>query len=93
MTLAELKLAVLYVALVAVALAAMLCMFRIVRGPSPFDRVLAFDCLALDLVGAILLESILLETDVFVDIALVVLLLGFIGTMSLATYLDRLHGD
>jgi multicomponent Na+:H+ antiporter subunit F len=87
------KLTVLYGALVAVALGAILCLIRIVRGPSPFDRVLAFDCLALDLVGAILLESMLLETDVFIDVALVVLLLGFIGTMSLATYLERHHGD
>ena len=93
MSLGALKLAVLYTALIIIALGAIFCLIRIVRGPSPFDRVLAFDCLALDLVGALLLESMLLETDVFIDVALVVLLLGFIGTMSLATYLERLHGD
>jgi multisubunit Na+/H+ antiporter MnhF subunit len=88
-----LKLGVLFVALVAIAIGVAFCLIRIVRGPSPFDRVLAFDCLALNLVGAILLESILLETDVFIDVALVVLLLGFVGTMSLATYLDRRYGN
>ena len=87
------KRVMLYLALAAVALGAIFCLIRIARGPSPFDRVLAFDCLTLNIVGAILLESMLLETDVFIDVALVVLLLGFLGTLSLAKYLERLHGD
>lgn len=92
MTSSFFKSTMLYGAVATIALGAAFCMARIVRGPSTFDRVLALDCLTLDIVGAILLESMLLDTDVFVDVALVVLLLGFIGTMSLALYLDR-YGD
>lgn len=83
------KSTILFLAVVMIALGAAFCIARIVRGPSTFDRVLALDCLTLDLVGAILLESMLFDTDVFVDVALVVLLVGFIGTMSLAIYVDR----
>jgi len=68
-----------------------LCFARIVRGPTHFDRVLSFDCLGLNVVGAMLLLSSLLETDVFIDAALVVLLLGFVGTISLAAYLEKTH--
>lgn len=89
MTLGLFKSTILFLAVVMIALGAAFCIARIVRGPSTFDRVLALDCLTLDLVGAILLESMLFDTDVFVDVALVVLLVGFIGTMSLAIYVDR----
>jgi multicomponent Na+:H+ antiporter subunit F len=65
------------------------CIIRIVRGPSAFDRVLALDCLVLNAVGAMLLVSILLGTEVFIDVVLVVVLLGFLGTLYLATYLER----
>ncbi|MEW5931252.1 MAG: monovalent cation/H+ antiporter complex subunit F [Gemmatimonadota bacterium] len=65
-----------------------LCVARAVRGPSLFDRVLAFDCLALNAVGVVLLLSILLDTAAFIDVVLVVALLGFLGTMSLAAYLE-----
>ena len=65
-----------------------LCAIRAYRGPSLFDRVLAFDCIALNVVGAILLVSILLESAVFMDVVLVVALLGFLGTISLAAYLE-----
>lgn len=65
-----------------------LCAVRIARGPTHFDRVLAFDCLVLDVVGAVLVLSMLLETGVFLDSVLVVALLGFLGTVSLAAYLE-----
>jgi multisubunit Na+/H+ antiporter MnhF subunit len=82
-------LAVLVLSLVLLGVGMSFCGIRIVRGPSPFDRVLAFDCFTLNVVGATLLLSILLGTEVFIDAALVVLLLGFLGTVSLAIYLER----
>jgi multisubunit Na+/H+ antiporter MnhF subunit len=85
------KLAALLAALAVLGAGMALCLARIVRGPSPFDRVVAFDCLTLNAVGAILVVSMLLETGVFVDAALVILLLGFVGTVSLAAYLERIR--
>ncbi|TKD08634.1 monovalent cation/H+ antiporter complex subunit F [Polyangium fumosum] len=87
------KIAVLLPALVVLGVGVAFCFARILRGPSPFDRVLAFDCLGLNVVGALLLLSSLFDTDVFLDAALVVLLLGFLGTMSLAAYLERTRAD
>lgn len=65
-----------------------LCAIRAVRGPSMFDRVLAFDCIVLNLVAATLLLSMLLETSAFIDVVLAVALLGFLGTVSFAAYLE-----
>lgn len=84
----ELEQVVIVGALVVIAIGLVLCTVRAVRGPTLFDRVLAFDTIVLNLVGAALLLSILLGTSVFMDVVLVVALLGFLGTMSLAAYLE-----
>lgn len=79
---------VLIVALFVLGVGILLCATRIVLGPSTLDRILAFDCLVLDVVGAVLLLSILLDTAVFIDVVLVITLLGFVGTIALAAYVE-----
>ncbi len=75
-------------ALVVIGVGIGLCLLRAIRGPSLFDRVLAFDAIALNIVGATLLLSILDNTGAFMDVVLVVALLGFLGAVSLAAYLE-----
>jgi multisubunit Na+/H+ antiporter MnhF subunit len=77
-----------WIGLMVIGVGVVLCALRILKGPSLFDRVMAFDCLALNLVGAILLISIHFRTPYFMDVVLVVALLGFLGTVSLAAYLE-----
>lgn len=79
---------VILIGLGVIGLSVLLCVIRAARGPSLFDRVLAFDCIALNIVGAILLVSILLDTDTFIDAVLVIALLGFLGAVSFAAYLE-----
>ena len=74
--------------LIGLAIGIALCVIRAYRGPTLYDRVMVFEAIALHLVGAALLMSILLRTDAFIDIVLVVALLGFLGTVSLASYLE-----
>ncbi|AUX25767.1 cation:proton antiporter [Sorangium cellulosum] len=80
--------AVLLGALAALGLAMLLCGIRIVRGPSLLDQVLAFDCFVLNVVGAVLVSSMLLGTTLFIDVVLVITLLGFAGTVALAAYVE-----
>lgn len=75
-------------ALGVLGLGILLCLIRAVKGPSLFDRVMAFDCIALNLVGAILLLSVFFRTGIFMDVVLVVALLGFLGAISLGSYLE-----
>jgi multisubunit Na+/H+ antiporter MnhF subunit len=65
-----------------------LCLWRVVRGPSSFDRVVAFDCAVLLLLGALLVVSMIERTGAYLDVILIVGLLGFIGTISLAAFLE-----
>lgn len=75
-------------ALGVIGIGILLCAIRAIRGPSLFDRVMAFDAIALNIVGATLLLSLYFRTAAFIDFVLVVALLGFLGTVSFAAYLE-----
>jgi multicomponent Na+:H+ antiporter subunit F len=77
-----------WAALGVIGIGILLCAIRAIKGPSLFDRVLAFDAIALNVVGATLLLSLHFRTVAFIDFVLVVALLGFLGTISFAAYLE-----
>jgi multicomponent Na+:H+ antiporter subunit F len=71
-------------------LAAMLALTRIVRkGISLADRVVALDLLLLIIVMGIAVGAIRSRTDVFVDVLVVVSLLAFVGTVTVARFIER----
>lgn len=76
----------------AVGAGILLCALRVLAGPSDFDRALALDTIFLQCVALVLLLSLVWETEVFYDLALVLALLGFVVTMAVARYLGERHG-
>ncbi len=64
-------------------------LYRLFRGPTVIDRLLAFDGIAICSVGILALLSLLWETDMYVELILVYSLLGFVGTVALVLYLHR----
>lgn len=88
-----LRLIVLLVALGVLVVAIGMCVVRATRGPSHFDRVLAFDCAVLDTVGVVVILSILLGVPWLIDVVLVVTLLGFLSTVALTAYLEETDVD
>lgn len=77
------------VALGLLALAGSLFLARLVIGPSLADRVVALDGLLLTAVGMLVAESARTEQGTFVDAAVVIGLLGFIGTGVAARFIER----
>lgn len=73
----------------AVSLAMLLCVWRLVRGPQSIDRVLAVDTLYMNAVALVLLLGIRLQTQLLFEAALIVAMLGFASTVGLARYLSR----
>jgi multicomponent Na+:H+ antiporter subunit F len=71
-----------------------LALFRLIRGPSLPDRVIALDLTAVLVVGMIGVFIIESEEPVFLQAAAVLALIGFLGTIAFARYLERRgHGD
>jgi multicomponent Na+:H+ antiporter subunit F len=76
-----------------VALAALLGFVRLLRGPSLPDRVVAFDLLATLAVGISAVYSMAHDQPVFLDVAVVIALISFVGTVAFARYIEeRLKG-
>lgn len=73
----------------ALALAMLLCLWRLLRGPALVDRALALDTLYIIGMAILIALGIALGDAVFFEAALVIALLGFTGTVVLARYLDR----
>jgi len=65
---------------------------RAMGGPSLADRVVAIDGLVATIVTAILLNSIRTGTAWFLDVAVVVALVGFVGTTAGARFIERRGG-
>lgn len=65
---------------------------RVIAGPSLADRVVALDALVVVIVAIIVLNSIRLDTDRYIDVALVVSFVGFVGTTAAARFIERRGG-
>jgi multicomponent K+:H+ antiporter subunit F len=76
-------------AVAAVALAMLLCAFRLFRGPEVTDRLLALDTLYINVVALVVLLGIRQQTELLFEAALIVAMLGFVSTVALARYLTR----
>lgn len=70
-------------------LASLLCMVRLVRGPSLPDRVMALDTLLIALVAGIAVEAARTGRGTYLEAMLVVALIAFIGTTTVARFIER----
>jgi multicomponent Na+:H+ antiporter subunit F len=80
---------VLFVVLGIMTLSFILAFYRLARGPSLPDRVVALDLIAAIVVGIIGAYSIVMEQPVFLDAAIVLALIVFLGTVAFARYTER----
>lgn len=79
-------------AMVLLAAGAGCFLVRVVRGPSLADRVVAIDGLVVTLVAAVLVHSLRIESARFLDVAVVVAVVGFLGTTAAARFIERRGG-
>jgi multicomponent Na+:H+ antiporter subunit F len=64
-----------------------ICMYRIIRGPTIPDRMVAVDIFGILVVGVCAIISIQTERSFILDIGIAWIILSFIGTLTLAKYL------
>ncbi len=69
-------------------LAAFLCLYRIGKGPTSADRMVAVDILGLVVVAICALIALSFDQSFFMDITLTFALLSFVGSIALAKYLE-----
>jgi len=82
---AFLRLAVEAALLVAVGVT-LLAGYRVVQGPSTPDRVVALDTIATNVVAIAVLHALRTGEGLFVDVSLVLAIIGFVSTIAVARY-------
>lgn len=77
-----------YVLMPALSLALVLAFVRLVRGPSLPDRVVALDLLVSLGIGIVVLHAIREDQAAFLDVAVILALAAFLGTVAFAVYVE-----
>lgn len=67
---------------------ALFVLFRVIRGPSPADRIIAVDILGILIIGVLALLGLFYDQGFFMDIALIWALLSFVSSLALAKILE-----
>ena len=79
---------VLIIAAIICVVLAIALLYRVIVGPTAADRVLAADAVDLLTAIALVLYSLYTGRTIYMDVALVMALLGFVGTVFTARYLE-----
>jgi multicomponent Na+:H+ antiporter subunit F len=77
------------IALGILMLALFLAIYRLVRGPSLPDRVVALDLIGVISLCIVLVLTIRTNEPVYLDVAIVLGIVAFLGTVAFARYLEQ----
>ncbi|SDG91538.1 MULTISPECIES: K+/H+ antiporter subunit F [unclassified Nitrosomonas] len=83
--------AAVFIALMLVTAAVALSFWRLLCGPSMPDRILALDTLYINTIALLVLLGIHLSSGLYFEVALIIAVMGFVGTVAACKYL--LRGD
>ncbi|MFA5590365.1 MAG: K+/H+ antiporter subunit F [Lysobacteraceae bacterium] len=72
-----------------IGLAMLLALYRLLRGPGVTDRILALDTLNINAIALLILDGMYLKSEIYFEAALVIAMLGFVGTVVLSKYVLR----
>jgi len=77
-----------YITIVLLALGMVFAIIRFIKGPTAGDRTVALDTMTTQMVAGLVLLSAVFDRFIYVDVALIYGVLGFIGVIVIARYLE-----
>jgi multicomponent Na+:H+ antiporter subunit F len=77
------------ITLVTLGIALLVAFVRLVKGPTLPDRIVAMDLIGVLVVGLIVVLAGWSGVRATLDAAIVIALVGFLGTVAYATYVER----
>ena len=81
----------LIIAFVAVALAQIMAMIRLIIGPDTGDRILALDTMVVNAIGLIVLIGVVQGVRIYFEASMIIAMLGFVSTVAYTRFV--LRGD
>lgn len=80
---------ILLISLFIISLATLGCMYRLLKGPSMADRIVALDSIGINLLAMVAVLCMLQKTQAYLETILLIGILSFIGTTAFARYIER----
>jgi multicomponent Na+:H+ antiporter subunit F len=80
---------VIELALLVLAISLLLTFWRLVRGPSLMDRVVALELIASLVAGIVAVYAIGTDAPEIIDVAIALALVAFLGAVAFARYAER----
>ena len=77
------------ITLVTLGIALLIAFVRLIKGPTLPDRIVAMDLFGMLVVGLIVVLAGSSGVRATLDAAIVIALIGFLGTVAYATYVER----
>ncbi len=74
-----------------IALSLLLNLYRMIEGPRTLDRVVGLDTMYINAIAMIILMGMYVDTNLYFEAAVLIAMMGFVGTVALSKYL--LRGD
>ena len=78
-----------WVCLILILLAIVGMLYRVFRGPSIPDRLIALDAIGVMLISSIALLSVIFDTGFFMEVILLIAIMSFIGTVSFSKFIEK----
>jgi len=78
-----------WVSLVLIVVSMAMFVYRLIKGPTAPDRVIALDAMGVTLISMIALLSILVGTNFYLEIILLLAILSFIGTVAFSKFIEK----
>ena len=75
--------------LTVIAAGIILCLLRMLKGPTAPDRAVAVDTIATITTALLVLLAFIFERYIYLDVALVYAVLTFIGSVAIARFLEK----
>lgn len=80
---------VMKIALLGISISILGLVYRVIKGPSMHDRVIALDAIGINLIALVALTSIVLKTSAYLEAILLLGILSFVGTIAFAKFLEK----
>lgn len=69
----------------------LLAMIRLAKGPRLYDRVVSLDLITSISAGIILVYAIMTGKSAYIDVAVIIFMIAFLGTVAISKYLTKIE--
>ena len=78
-----------YIFLIIIGAAIILCLLRMLKGPTASDRAIAVDTVTTIVVALLVLLGFIFKRYVYLDVSLVYSVISFVGLVAIARFLEK----